>query len=235
MPNNSPHVAVVLAGCGRGDGSEITEAVSCLVHLSRLGATYSCFAPDAPQADVINHATGEPSPGERRNQMVEAARIARGEIQPLASLDPGTFDAVVFPGGFGAAKNLCTFARDGENCTVIPDVERVVEAFQADAKPIGMCCIAPVIAARVLGKGRGGPGCTVTIGDDPGAAAAVSKMGSTNVVKAVTEAATDQNNRLVTSPAYMYGDATPHQVFEGIGRMIEGTLKLVRTAAAMPR
>ncbi|MCC6660206.1 MAG: isoprenoid biosynthesis glyoxalase ElbB [Phycisphaerales bacterium] len=231
---HKPHVAVVLAGCGRGDGSEITEAVSCLIHLSRLGATFACFAPDAPQADVVNHVTGKPAPGERRNQMVEAARIARGKVAPLASLDPERFDAVVFPGGFGAAKNLCTFAKDGANCTVIPDVERVVKAFQVGGKPLGMCCIAPVIAARVLGKASGGPGCTVTIGDDAGTAAAVAKMGSTNVVKGVIEAAVDPKNRLTTSPAYMYDDATPHQVFEGIGRMVEGTLKMVRSAAAMP-
>jgi enhancing lycopene biosynthesis protein 2 len=231
----SPHVAVVLSGCGRGDGSEIHEAVSCLIHLSRLGARYACFAPDAPQADVVNHTTGKPVPGEKRNQLVEAARIARGEIVPLAKLDVDGFDAVVFPGGFGAAKNLCTFARDGENCTVIPDVERVVKEFQGAGKPIGMCCIAPVIAARVLGKAAGGPGCTVTIGDDAGTAAAISRMGAANVVKKVTDALVDERNRLATSPAYMYGQASPHQVYEGIGKMIEGVLKLARSEASVPR
>src|SRR5579862_9497660 len=131
-----PNIAVVLCGCGRADGSEIHEAVSCLIHLSRLGATYSCFAPDAPQAGVINHLTGKPSPGEKRNQLVESARIARGRIAPLSTLNPADFDAAVFPGGFGAAKNLCTFAKDGERCTVIPDVERIVKSFHAAAKPI---------------------------------------------------------------------------------------------------
>jgi enhancing lycopene biosynthesis protein 2 len=184
--------------------------------------------------DVVNHATGTPVPGEKRNQMVEAARIARGEIEPLASLDPEAFDAVVFPGGFGAAKNLCTFAKDGENCTVDPDVERVIRAFQGEGKAIGMCCIAPVLAARVLGRNAGGPGCTVTIGDDAGTAAAVEKMGAANVVRKVTEAAVDVRNRLATSPAYMYGDATPHQVYEGIGRMIEGVVKLAREGAPVP-
>lgn len=224
-------VAVVLSGCGRGDGSEIHEAVSCLIHLSRLGASYACFAPDAPQADVVDHAAGKPVPGERRNQLVEAARIARGDIAPLSGLDPDAFDAVVFPGGFGAAKNLCTFAKDGENCTVIPDVERVIKGFQASRKPIGLCCIAPVIAAKVLGKAGGGPGCSVTIGDDAGTAGAIGRMGSSHVVKKVTEAVIDEKNRLSTSPAYMYGDATPHQVFEGIGRMIEQTLGMARKGA----
>lgn len=229
-----PKIAVVLAGCGRADGSEIHEAVSCLIHLSRLGAAYRCFAPDAPQADVVNHATGKPVQGESRNMLVESARIARGEIAPLAQLRPADFDAVVFPGGFGAAKNLCTFATDGENCSVIPDVERVVKGFQSAGKPIGMCCIAPVIAARVLGSAAGGPGCRVTIGDDPATAAAISKMGSHNIVKPVTEAAVDEANRLATAPAYMYGDATPHQVYEGIGRMIEQTLAMTRTRVPQP-
>jgi enhancing lycopene biosynthesis protein 2 len=230
-----PAIAIVLAGCGRADGSEITEAVSCLVHLARLGAEYRCFAPDAPQAEVVNHITGKPE-GQSRNMMVEAARIARGEIAPLSTLKAADFDAVIFPGGYGAAKNLCTFARDGENCTVDPDVERVVKGFHSAGKPIGMCCIAPVIGARVLGKARGGPGVRVTIGEDPGAAAAIGRMGSTNIPKAVTEAFVDEANRLATSPAYMYGDATPWEVFQGIGEMIERTLEMVgsgkRTAVA---
>lgn len=227
-----PNIAVVLSGCGRADGSEIHEAVSCLIHLARLGAAYRCFAPDAPQTDVVNHLTGEPVPGEKRNQLVEAARIARGEIAPLSTLDPAAFDAVVFPGGFGAAKNLCTFAKDGENCTVIPDVERVVKGFHAAGKPVAMCCIAPVIAAKVLGRNAGGPGCTVTIGDDQGTAAAISKMGSSNTVEPVTAAAVDPANRLATTPAYMYGSASPWEVYQGIGRMIEETLALIGQAEA---
>lgn len=220
-------VAVVLAGCGARDGSEITEAVSCLVHLSRLGAKVECFAPDAPQAGVVNHVTGEPA-RESRNMMVEAARISRGSIRPLASLDVDAFDAVVFPGGYGAAKNLCTFAADGANCTVIPDVERIVKGFHKAGKPIGMACIAPMIGARVLGRARGGPGVSVTIGKDAGPAAAVAAMGSTSVPRAVTEAHVDPANRLATTPAYMDDAATPWQVHEGIGRMVEETLRLAK-------
>lgn len=217
-------IAVVLAGSGRGDGSEIHESVSVLVHLSRHGVDYTCFAPDLPQADVVNHATGQPT-GETRNQLVESARIARGDIAPLARLDVDAFDAVVFPGGFGAAKNLCTFAKDGENCAVVPDVARVIKGFHAAGKPIGLCCIAPVLAARVLGTKMGGPGCMVTIGTDEGTASAIAKMGSTNVGKGVTEAVTDPKNRIVTTPAYMC-DAKPHEVFEGIGKMVDQVVKL---------
>lgn len=226
-----PKVAVVLCGSGKADGSEIHESVSCLVHLSRLGAQYRCFAADAPQADVVNHFSGEPM-HEQRNQLVEAARIARGDISPLAQLDPAEFDAVVFPGGFGAAKNLCTFAKDGENCTVAPDVERIVKGFHRAGKPVSMCCIAPVIGAKVLGKAAGGPGVSLTIGDDKDVSGAMEKWGSRNVVKPVTEAAVDEANRLASAPAYMYGNATPWEVFQGIGRMIEEMMRMVSEGRA---
>jgi len=227
--SGKPRVAVVLCGSGRADGSEIHESVSCLIHLARLGAAYACFAPDIPQKEVVNHLTGKPT-GESRNQLVEAARIARGEIQPLASLDPAAFDAIVFPGGFGAAKNLCTFAADGANCTVIPEVERIVRAFHAAKKPIAMCCIAPVIGAKVLGTKAKGPGVRVTVGEDAGVGAAIASWGSTAVITPVDRACTDEVNRFASAPAYMYGDANPHEVYEGIGRMIEAALGMVASA-----
>jgi len=224
-----PHIALILSGCGVFDGSEIHEAVSCLIHLSRAGAEVSCFAPDI-QAPVVNHLTGMEEPGQTRSVLVESARIARGKIRPLSELDPAAFDGAVFPGGFGAAKNLCDFAAAGAACEVHPEVERVIKAFHAAGKPVGMCCIAPVLAARVLGKGRGGPGVSVTIGNDAGAAAAIGAMGSTNVEKPVTEAHVDEANAVVTAPAYMYGEAPVHEVYEGIGRMIEGVLARIGAA-----
>lgn len=230
MTTHTPRVAVVLCGCGRADGSEIHEAVSCLIHLARLGATYHCFAPDAPQAEVINHLTGKPA-HETRNQLVEAARIARGKIAPLAELRHTDYDAIVFPGGFGAAKNLCTFAKEGPACRVDPHVERIIKDFHAAHKPIGMCCIAPVLGAKVLGSKSGGPGIKVTIGHDPGVSAAIAAWGSSNVPKDVTEACTDHDHRIATAPAYMDDHATPFQVYEGIGRMIESTLAMVRAPA----
>jgi enhancing lycopene biosynthesis protein 2 len=226
-------VAVVLAGCGRADGSEIHESVSVLVHLARQGAQYRCFAPDRAQAEVVDHVTGKKT-SETRNMMVEAARISRGEISPLASLDPAEFDAVVFPGGFGAAKNLCTFAFDGDKATVDHDVARVLRAFHAQRKPIGLCCIAPVLAAKVLGVGAGGPGVAVTIGEDEGVAGAIASWGSRNIPRAVTETAVDDANLIVTTPAYMC-DARPHEVFEGIGKMIDGVAALAdKRAGAAP-
>jgi enhancing lycopene biosynthesis protein 2 len=223
-------VAVVLSGCGVFDGTEIHEAVSVLVHLSRAGATYHCFAPDKPLT-TIDHLKGEPA-GDTRNVLVESARIARGDIRPLTDLAVGDYDAVIFPGGFGAAKNLCDFATSGADCTVDPDVEQVVKAFHDAGKPVGMCCIAPVIAARVLGTRQGGPGVSVTIGADAGAAEAIGQMGSTNITKPVTEAHIDEQANLITAPAYMYGDASPHEVYEGIGDMVAQTLGRVGAGTA---
>ncbi len=159
--------------------------------------------------------------------LVESARISRGEIAPLSELSEATYDAVIFPGGFGAAKNLCNFASKGADCDVLPDVARVIRAFHDSKKPIGACCIAPVIVARVLGTRMNGPGCTVTIGTDEKTAAAIGTMGSKHAARGVTDAFTDTSHLVVTTPAYMF-DATPYQVFEGIGKMVEGVLSQIK-------
>jgi len=224
---HTPRVAVVLAGSGRADGSEIHESVSVLVHLNRHAIAYRCFAPDKPQAEVVDHVTGKVEPGQTRNQMVEAARIARGEISPIATLRAADFDAIAFPGGFGAAKNLCTFAFKGPDCDVDADVARVLREFHAATKPIALACIAPVIAAKVLGTSAGGPGCEVTIGSDEGVAGAIAKMGARNIAKDVTHAHVDAKNRIVTTPAYMC-DTGPWGVFQGIGAMIDELAKLLK-------
>lgn len=217
--------AVILCGSGRGDGSEIHEATCILIHLARLGVTYQCFAPDKPQADVINHLTGQPT-GETRNCLVEAARIARGDIKPLSGLahaGSAGFDCLFFPGGFGAAKNLITFAAEGAEAKVAQDVKTVFDSFHGAGKPIGLCCIAPVIAAKLLGpKG----GVNVTVGDDAGVAGIITQWGSRSTVVACEHAVVDDQHRVVTSPAYMYGEATPWQVYQGIGRMVEQTVAL---------
>uniref|UniRef100_A0A8C3PVB3 Uncharacterized protein n=1 Tax=Chrysolophus pictus TaxID=9089 RepID=A0A8C3PVB3_CHRPC len=152
-------VAVVLAGCGVFDGSEIHEASAVLVHLSRGGAEVKIFAPNIEQRDVVDHLKGSPA-DEKRNVLVESARLARGNIQDLADLKVGEFDAVIFPGGFGVAKNLCSWAVDGKNCTINEHVNSTLQAFHTAKKPIGLCCISPVLAAKVF------PGCEVTVGQD---------------------------------------------------------------------
>ena len=205
-------VAVVLSGCGVYDGTEIHEAVLTLFFLDRIGAEVHCFAPNMPQAHVINHLTGEPSEDESRNVLVEAARIARGKIKSLIELKEADFDALILPGGFGAAKNLCTFAFEGADCTVIPEVERVLKEFNAARKPIGIICIAPVMGAKVLKA-------EVTIGDDPGVAEAICALGGSHINKPVTEIHIDEKHNVITAPAYMY-DAHIADVAEGIEKLV---------------
>eukprot|EP00918_Siedleckia_nematoides_P064391 GHVU01140022.1.p1 GENE.GHVU01140022.1~~GHVU01140022.1.p1 ORF type:complete len:255 (+),score=19.98 GHVU01140022.1:108-872(+) len=222
-------VAVVLSGCGVYDGSEIHEASACLVHLSRKGVDVSMFAPDVNQMHVVDHTKGEPMEP-NRNVLKESARIARGKVETLANLQSSNFDAVVFPGGFGAAKNLSTFAVDGVNCKVNDDVQRVLKDFHTAKKPIGLCCIAPVLAAKVL------PKCEVTVGSDQeeggrwpyaGTTAAITEMGAKHVNCSVTEAHVDQQNLIVTTPAYMCETAV-HEIFDGIGKMIDNVVKLAK-------
>jgi len=150
-----------------------------------------------------------------------SARIARGKVSPLSSLSVSNFDAIIFPGGFGAAKNLSDWATDGAKMKVLPEVEKVLKEFHEAKKPIGLCCISPVIGAKVF------PGCQVTIGNDPETAKGISQMGSTNVSKTVEEVEIDTKNIIVTTPAYMY-DAPPHQVRNGITKLVKNVLSLIK-------
>lgn len=225
-------VAVVLSGCGFLDGSEIHEAVSVLIHLDAHAHEVTCFAPDQSQSFVVNHAT-KAQTGETRNMLAESARISRGKITPLANLKASAFDAIVFPGGFGAAKNLSSFGVHGADCKVLPDVARVVKEFHAARKPMAFCCIAPVIPAKVLGTGQGGPGVSVTLGNDVEVIGAVARMGSTHVAKTVEETHIDVDHRIVSTPAYMY-DTSPAQVFHGVGKMILGLNDLLAQTRTVP-
>ncbi len=218
-----PRVAIILSGCGVFDGAEIHEAVSVLIHLTRRGAEWKCFAPDRPIPQVIDHLTGEPAAGDSRNMLREAARIARGgeNIAALPSLKADEFDALVIPGGFGAAKNLSDFATKGAQFASLPEVETAIRAFHEAGKPVAACCIAPPLLAKAIGGGV-----KVTVGEPGGPADAINAVGGQHVERPVTEACVDEANRVVTAPAYMYGDASAYEVFTGIGEMIDATLSL---------
>jgi enhancing lycopene biosynthesis protein 2 len=205
-------VAFVLSGSGVKDGTEIHEAVAALIALDRAGFRVFFTAPDVMQATTVDHVTGKPS-GEGRSVLREAARIARGSIRPLSSVKPDDYDAVVFPGGFGAAANLCTFGRDGAACSVNPDVRRLIEDALKEGKPIAAMCIAPVILARVV------PGARLTIGRDPATAEAIRAMGAVHVECPVDEAVVDEEKRIVTTPAYMLANG-PAEVFAGAESMV---------------
>ncbi len=217
-------VAVILSGCGVFDGSEIHEACAALLALHRAGAEAVICAPPGPQLHVINHLAGEPAAGESRDILVESARLARGEIRPLAEIDLAALDAVLLPGGFGAAKNLCTFAVDGENCTVNPEVESFLREAHDQGKAIGAMCIAPVILARVFGNDLKP---SLTIGNDPTTAAKIILMGAHHIDCTASETVVDESNNMVTTPAYMLA-GNIGEVFDGAEAFVGKLLGMCR-------
>lgn len=212
-------IGVVLSGCGVYDGSEIHEAVLTLLALSRQGAEAICFAPDKSQADVINHLTGEPM-AETRNVLIEAARIARGAVQPLAQADASTLDALIVPGGFGAAKNLSTFASEGAECLVDPDLKRLAQAMHAAGKPLGFICIAPSMLPRIFDFPL-----RLTIGTDIDTAEIVEDMGGEHVPCPVDDIVVDEDNKIVTTPAYMLAQSIA-EAATGIDKLVDRVLVL---------
>jgi enhancing lycopene biosynthesis protein 2 len=213
-------VAVVLSGCGVYDGAEINEAVLTLLCLEQQGASYQCFAPDIEQMHVVNHLTGEPAEGESRNVLVEAARIARGNIENLAQASADEFDALLVPGGFGAAKNLSDFAVAGAAMEVQPDFLQLARAFHQGGKPVGLICIAPVMAAAICGAGA-----LCTVGNDAETAAAIEAMGGEHLECPVSEARVDKKHRLVTTPAYMLAGSVS-EAYGGISECVQEVLAL---------
>jgi enhancing lycopene biosynthesis protein 2 len=213
----SKNVLVILSGCGVYDGSEIHEAVISLLALAQAGATVTCAAPNKDQMHVINHANGEVM-DESRNVMVEAARISRGNIQALSDIDEQEFDAVFLPGGFGAAKNLCTFAIEGPDCSIDDDVANVLNAFHRSGKPIGAVCISPAVVVKALGT------VSVTIGSDPGTIDALTAMGASHVAHMVDECHIDEQNNVITAPAYML-DAPIDQIALGITAAVNAVIE----------
>lgn len=220
MSHSDKQVAVILAGCGVYDGAEIYESVLTLLHLDRAGAEYQCFAPDVDQMHVINHLTGEEMP-ETRNVLTEAARIVRGDIKPIDALDPNKFDALIVPGGFGAAKNLCDFAVRGADMAILPAVLSVLKGFANAHKPTGYVCIAPAMIPVVYGNGV-----TCTIGNDAEAAEAIQKMGGQHNECDVDDVVIDEQRKVVSTPAYMLANSIS-DADNGIGKLVHVVLGMV--------
>jgi enhancing lycopene biosynthesis protein 2 len=210
--------AVVLSGCGVFDGSEIHEATMTLYAIMKNDGVYEIFAPDVPQHHVINHINGEVM-DESRNVLVESARIARGKIKALTEFSAENFDAIIFPGGFGVAKNLSNFAFEGADCKVNVQVEKIVRDMVRLEKPVGALCIAPVLMARIMNKPE------LTIGDDPETLRALEKMGSRHKITGHGEVVVDDNYKLVTSPCYML-DASILDIAEGADAVVKELIKL---------
>jgi len=211
--------AVILSGCGNKDGAEIHESVMTLWAIHKHGAEYQCFAPDIDQHHVLNFITNQEM-AEKRNVLVESARIARGAIMDLKAYKVNDFDGLVMPGGLGVAKNLSSFAFEGADCTVNEDVVRAVKETAAQNKPIGALCIAPAIIAKILGDVE------VTIGQDPGTEAAIIKMGASHQQTTHGEIVVDRQHKIVTTPCYML-DARVDQIGEGAENLVIALLEML--------
>ena len=216
-----PTVGVILSGCGVMDGSEIHEAVLTLLALDRAHVRILCMAPDVEQREVINHLTNQPL-NQKRNVLVESARIARGDIRDIKKVSVKEIDALILPGGWGAAKNLCSFAYDGTDCSVHPEVERLINETIEARKPIGVICIAPALLARVI---KGKPKAKLTIGSDSGAAKKIELLGAEHVNCTVERVIVDEKNKIVSTPAYMLA--------KGIAEAEKGISELVKNVLAL--
>lgn len=214
-------IGVLLAGCGVFDGSEIHEAVMTLLAIEKAGAEAVCMAPNKPQLHVINHLTGDVV-DEERNVLVEAARIARGNIRDLATVTADDLDALILPGGFGAAKNLSKFAVEGPSSDVDAGVRGLVEGMHASGKPIGLICISPAVGAQILGS----EGIEVTIGTDPDTASAIEQTGARHVSCGVTEIHVDGERKIVSTPAYMLGQNVL-EVGKGIEKLVQKVVEWI--------
>ncbi len=208
--------AVVVSGCGHLDGAEIQETLMTMLAIERSNCDYELFAPDRDQYHVINHLTMEEMPG-KRNMLVEAARIARGRIKDVSNLDIQHFDAIVFPGGFGVAKNFFTYAFDGVKADVLPEIAKIIKEAHAAGKPIGALCISPVLIAKVLGD------VTVTIGQDEATSDDIIDMGGNHVNAIQTDVVSDRKNKIFSTPCYML-EASVEDIAEGAENLIETML-----------
>jgi enhancing lycopene biosynthesis protein 2 len=212
-------VCVVISGCGFLDGAEVHESVLTLLALSSAGAEYTIVAPHKAQMHVVNHHTQEAEAGASRMVHVEAARIARGPVADITTINHEDFDAVFLPGGFGAAKNLSDFAVNGAAGSVDPGVKNLLSQFHTAGKPIGAVCIAPAVLAMSLGKG------TVTIGSDAGTASQIESLGGNHKNCAIDDVVVDTEHKIATAPAYML-DGKIHEVAAGIEKTVQAVLNM---------
>lgn len=210
--------AIILSGCGVYDGAEIHESTMTMLAIDKNGGKYDIFAPDVSQHHVINHLNGEEM-DEKRNVLIEAARIARGDIKPLNKYNPSDYDALILPGGFGVAKNLCTYAIDGVDFKIDTVVEKALKSTHEAGKPIGALCISPVLLAGIFS------GADLTIGKDKNTAADIEKLGSVHIEAGPGEVVIDNSNRIVTNPCYML-DSRISEIAEGAENVVKAIMEM---------
>lgn len=217
-------IGVLLSGCGVNDGAEIHESVITMLALDRAGVETVMMAPNIDQMHVVNHYTGQEM-DEFRNVLVESSRIARGNIKDMAEVTGNDIDALIIPGGFGVVKNLCDYAMAGSECSINPDVFRLVSEVHLLQKPIGAICIAPAMMAKILGEQD--ESAEMTIGSDESTANDIKTMGSTHVTCSVTEMVVDKEKKIITTPAYMEAQSIK-EAAEGIEKLVVEILSMVK-------
>jgi enhancing lycopene biosynthesis protein 2 len=214
-------IGVILSGCGYLDGAEIHESVLTLLALDREGVDTIIMAPDIAQKHVVDHSTGNVDQGER-NVSTEAARIARGAIKSISDIKSQDIDALILPGGYGAAKNLSDYAFKGADMNVNSDVAKLITDMNATSKPIGFICISPVICAKVLGSKKP----VLTIGKDQDTAINIEKLGAVHKQCNTDDIVIDQNNKIVSTPAYMLGPNIA-LVDAGITKLVKAVISMI--------
>jgi enhancing lycopene biosynthesis protein 2 len=221
-------IGVILSGCGYLDGSEIREAVLTLLALDKHGKDVEvlCMAPNMKHHQITNHLNQQPQNDSERNILEESARIARGKIYDVQSVDPASLDALILPGGYGAAKNLCTFAEKGAKAEVLPAVKHLITSLHEDKRPIGAICIAPALLALTLGS----QGIKLTIGNDEATAGQIRETGAKHENCTVEQVCVDEAHRIVSTPAYMYDDASLFAIFTGIEKCVSQVLSWTKRA-----
>ena len=217
-------VGLLLSGCGVNDGAEIHESVIAMLALDRAGVEMELMAPNIDQMHVINHYTGQEM-DEYRNVLVEASRIARGNIKDMAEISGNDIDALIIPGGFGVAKNLCDYAMAGSECSINPDVYRLISELQLLNKPIGAICIAPVMMAKIFGEQ--GASANMTIGFDEATSKDIESMGCVHVECKVSDMVVDEDNNLVSTPAYMEAQSIK-EAADGIEKLVKQVLSMIQ-------
>lgn len=223
MSKTNPKFAVILAGCGSFDGSEIHETTLGLLAIDEQGGSYDCYAPNQEQGRTLNFYTKEviATKGQsgNRNMLEEGGRIARGNIKPISELNIANYDAIIFPGGMGTVYNWCDYAEKGINCTVLPEIAQAMEQAYLSGKWVGAMCIAPVIVAKVLGK----YGVHITIGNDPQTASNVTQMGAIHEERTATQACIDKEHHIATTPCYMLAQSIK-EIYAGNSALIKGII-----------
>ena len=220
-----PKVGVVLSGCGVYDGAEIHESVITMLALDRAGVDKIMMAPDIDQLHVINHLNGEEMDGDGRNVLVESARIARGDIKSISTITESELDALIFPGGFGVAKNLSDYAMVGAKCTVNSEVAQLTREVHKSGKPIGVMCIAPTMMAKILNLDA--LSADLTIGSDEKTASDIKSMGSNHITCPVQGVIVDKDKKIVSTPAYMEAKNMA-EAAEGIEKLVTEVLKMIK-------